>query len=36
MRPLIDKTLQKGENFCKEYIQSREDLAYLAYFRKKV
>jgi hypothetical protein len=36
MRPLIAKTLQKGETFCKEYFRQREDLAYLAAFRKSV
>lgn len=30
------KALQEGERYCKEYISSRDDLAYLGAFRHKV
>ena len=30
------KALQDGERFCNNYIATREDLAYLACFRKKI
>lgn len=36
IRPLIIRTLNEGERYCYEYINSREDLAYLASFRTKV
>lgn len=36
IRPLIIRTLNEGERYCYEYINSREDLAYLANFRMKV
>jgi cellulose synthase/poly-beta-1,6-N-acetylglucosamine synthase-like glycosyltransferase len=35
-RPLIIKALQECERYCREYMESREDLAYLAAFRSKV
>lgn len=35
-RPIIIKALQECERYCKEYIQSREDLAYLACFKNKI
>ncbi len=36
IRPLILRTLNEGERYCHEYINSREDLAYLVSFRQKV
>jgi hypothetical protein len=33
---MVMKALQEGERYCKEYIGSREDLAYLAVFRNKI
>ena len=36
MKPLIIKALNLGERYCNEYINSKEDLAYLAIFRPKV
>lgn len=30
------KALQEGERFCNNYISNREDLAYVACFRKKI
>lgn len=35
-RPIVMAALEKAKQFCKNYLQTREDLAYLAYFRKKV
>jgi len=34
--PVVMKALQDGERFCNNYISTREDLAYLACFRKKI
>lgn len=36
MRPLVMKALKEGERYCKNYLSIRDDLAYLAYFRKSV
>lgn len=36
VRVLISRALQEAEKYCNEFIASREDLAYLGYFRKKV
>ena len=36
VRPLIIRTLQEGKRYCKEYIRSREDLAYLVAYRQKI
>lgn len=36
VKPLIIRTLHEGERYCNEYINSREDLSYLASFRMKV
>lgn len=35
-RILMTQALQEAEKICNEFIDSREDLAYLGYFRKKV
>lgn len=35
-KPLIVKALQLCEDYCREYIESREDLAYVASYRKKI
>ena len=35
-RPMITKALQKAAGYCTSYLDSKDDLAYLAYFRKKV
>lgn len=35
-KPLIVKALQLCEDYCKEYIKSREDLAYIASYRRKI
>ena len=35
-RPLVMRALQDGEQFCKEYISTRDDLAHLSCFRKKI
>lgn len=36
MRPLIGNTLRAADNYCKSYLSEKDDLAYLAYFRRKV
>ncbi len=36
MKPLIIKALAEANNYCKQYIDTREDLAYLASYRVKV
>ena len=33
---MVMKALQEGQQFCNNYIATREDLAYLASFRKKI
>lgn len=35
-RVLVGRALQEAEKYCDEFISSREDLAYLGCFRKKV
>ena len=35
-RPIITRALQKATEYCQKYLDKKEDLAYLSYFRKKV
>lgn len=36
MRPLVGSALRAAEIYCKNYLAEKDNLAYLAYFRRKV
>ena len=33
---MIAKTLQKASEYCKNYLDNKDDLAYLSCFRRKI
>ena len=35
-RPIVAKALQRGQEFCTNYLSMKEDLAHLSCFRKKI